>query len=143
MNAENQLTEREQRFIERMAREEDEREERIREADERAAAAASARRSYLEKLLGSKDRYDWNAPRPVEDFDTILAEHAAQLRNAVRFTLDGLLTDNVSTENQAKYASAVDRLIRTNLAIAKVLGPAKHAKSKTVHGGSATGEPQD
>ncbi|MEI9991803.1 MAG: hypothetical protein WDM86_17405 [Rhizomicrobium sp.] len=105
------------------------------------AAYRKRREEFQEKLFGSPEPYDWRAPAPVENFDALLAEHAAQLRNAVRQAMGFVLADNIGAKENALAASALTRLIQANIAIAKVLG--SRATAKTVHGGAEAKEPQD
>lgn len=90
------------------------------------------RRKYLERLMGSAEDFDWEAPAPLADYDAQLGEHAAQLRNAARYLMGKVLDDDNARAVQA--AGALARLIGTNLAIAKVLKAADRANAKTVHG---------
>ncbi|MEJ0028450.1 MAG: hypothetical protein WDN01_20700 [Rhizomicrobium sp.] len=113
------------------------------EAEYRANRAAYRKRraELQEKLFGSPELYDWQVPAPVEDFDALLAEHAAQLRNAVRQAMGFVVSDDLGAKASAVAAAAVARLIQTNIAIAKVLG--SRTRSKTVHSGAQPTEPQD
>ena len=115
-------------------------------ADERNqdAEREAARKTFLDELFGSSDRLDWQAPSAVEDFDAVLRQHAAQLRNAVRHVMGDVLWDAYSMERRAKAIGALTRMIRTNVAIARALDTkAPTAKSKTVHGVGAPKDPQD
>ena len=100
------------------------------------------RLSFKQRLLGSEDAYDWQVPSRIEDFDALLSQHAAQLSNAARVTMEHALSADIKVEAQAMAVGALTRLIQTNIAIAKVLGSGI-AKSKTVHGVATPKEPQD
>ncbi len=114
-----------------------EREQAEYEADR--AAYRKRRAALQEKLFGSAELYDWQAPAPIENFDTLLAEHAAQLRNAVRQAMGFVLSDDGDAKDNALAASALTRLIQANIAIAKVL----RETSKTVRGGAPAADAQD
>jgi len=105
------------------------------------AAFRKMRAERRERLYGSADSIDWQAPAALADFDALLAEHAAQLRNAVRCTMEFVLWDDAGVKDNAMSASALTRLIQANIAIAKVLG--KHETSKTVRGGDKAKGTQD
>jgi hypothetical protein len=121
----------------------DERYERVmREEHEQLARAEAARSRFLETLLGA-DRMAWQAPPAIQDFDSLLCQHAAQLNNAIRYAMGDALRDGSSTENRSKAMLAITRMIQTNIAIAKVLDPEPPANSKTVHGGDGVRRPQD
>lgn len=117
-----------------------EREERERE--ERAAAREAAREQFHIKLYGSAERFDWAAPPSVEDFDAMLGEHAAQLRNAARHVTESALHDR-SPKDMAVVVGTLTRVVQTNVAIAKVLRQKDHETSKTVHGATRQKGPQD
>jgi len=117
-------------------------EEQRREAAEAREAYAKERQEFRTKLFGSSDCHDWQAPSPVENFDELLAEHAAQLRNAARHAMGITLDDGHGPETLAQAASALTRMIQTNIAITKVLG-AQRETSKTVRGGSKAKDAQD
>ena len=108
------------------------------EAAARSEAYYAEREAYRQKLFDAPDALTWQVPPPVENFDALLAEHAAQLRNAVRHAMGFALADNRDCEANALAASALTRMIQTNIAIAKVIGT-----SKTVRGGVGAEEPQD
>jgi hypothetical protein len=55
--------------------------------------------------------------------------------------LQFVLADDLSLATNLSAATTAQRLIQTNIALAKVLGAT--AKSKTVRGGKARKEPQD
>lgn len=119
--------------------------------DQRQAALEAERAAFLKKraelrrkLFGSADDFDWQAPAPTEDMDALLAEHAAQLRNAARQAMTFVLDDDNGVKSNALAASALTRLIQTNIAIAKALG-AKDASetTKTVRGGGKSKGAQD
>src|ERR1700685_1384083 len=95
--------------------------------DRRQAELEARRQEYLKKraelrdrLFESADEFDRQAPAPIADFDALLAEHAAQLRNAVRYTMEFALWDDARVKDNVQSASALTRLIQTNIAIAKV-----------------------
>jgi predicted RNA-binding Zn ribbon-like protein len=119
-----------------------EREQRRQIALEAERAAFLKRREELRaKLFGSPDAYGRQAPAPIEDFDALLAEHAAQLRNVVRHAMAFAVWEDAGGTEIALSASALTRLIQTNIAIAKVLGV--RATSKTVRGGAPEKDTQD
>ncbi len=104
------------------------------------AQQRNKRKAFLDDLLGTCDKLEWQAPKAIEDFDALLGEHAAQLRNAARYVMGRVLLDDANPEQGAAAASALTRLIQTNISIARVLAT---AKSKTVRGGVEAREPQD
>ena len=114
----------------------------MREENEQITLAQEARARFLESLLGA-DRMAWQAPPAIQDFDSLLCQHAAQLNNAIRYAMGDALRDGSSMENRSKAMFAITRMIQTNIAIAKVLDPEPPAKSKTVHGGDGVRRPQD
>jgi hypothetical protein len=114
---------------------------KLREQRRRQREFQAARKQHLESLMGSDNRFDWEAPQPLADYDAQLGEHAAQLRNAARYLMGKVLDDDNARAVQA--ASAVARLIGTNLAIFKALNTANAAKSKTVRGVSPANDHQD
>ena len=103
---------------------------------------AAKRRAFREKLFGSKDEADWLAPPPLADFDALLAEHAAQLRNVALQVMGNALSDDHSLDGHVSAVGALTRVVQTNIAIAKVLG-GRRADSKTVHGVSPDADPQE
>ena len=116
--------------------------------EERQAALEAERQAFLKKraelrakLFGSADSFDCQAPAPIADYDALLAEHAAQLRNVVRHTMSFALWDDAGIKDNAMTASALTRLIQANIAIAKVLGAREI--SKTVRGGAKAKRAQD
>ncbi len=116
-----------------------------REENERAARREIRRKereAFRQKLFDTPDELAWQAPPPLEDFNALLAEHAAQLRNAVRQTMGFALADDNDCKANASAASALTRLIQTNIAIAKVLGVGDET-SKTVRGGPEPKDAQD
>ncbi|MBS0469870.1 MAG: hypothetical protein JSR60_02275 [Proteobacteria bacterium] len=108
-----------------------------RRRQEEADARYERRQAFLTELLGPPGVARF-APPPVRDFDAQLGEHAAQLAKLTRLTLNYALNDDGDLQTQMNAASAVTRLIQTNVAIARVL----LAKSKTVQGVPADKEPQ-
>jgi len=57
-------------------------------AEREAHAAWKARRKlFLDQLLGGADPLTWQMPTEIDDFDALLAQHAAQLRNVVRYMM--------------------------------------------------------
>jgi len=125
----------EESIAERMNRE-------MREEREKIARAEAERERFLESLLGA-DRLAWQAPPEIQDFDSLLCQHAAQLNNAIRYAMGDALRDRASIESRSLAMGAITRMIQTNIAIAKVLDPEPPAKSKTVHGGEGVRRPQD
>ncbi len=105
------------------------------EAEARSEAYHKRREAFRERLFDSPDALVWQAPPPVDDFDALLAEHAAQIRNAVRQTMGIVLNDGNKPQSITQAAAALTRLIQANIAIAKVLG-AKDTREtpKTVRG---------
>lgn len=114
----------------------------LRDLRQQEVAHKAIRQEFLEKLLGGKNQLAWQAPLPLEDFDDLLCQHAAQLSNAVRYTMEHVLSDDAEIPEQAQAVGALTRMIQTNIAIAKALSPLR-AKSKTVRGGSNGKGPQD
>ena len=133
----------------------------FREEDARRAGAKVAREKFLRELFGSDDIRTWLAPPPVTDLDAGLAEHFAQLHNAVRYALADAIDDRETAERRNLAQTAVTRMIQVNLALAKALkappprgfdfrmtvehkgvAPTR-AISKTVHGGDRPKDPQD
>lgn len=116
----------------------------IREHREAQAAYRAQRKLFLEKLLGGSDPLTWQMPTEIDDFDALLAQHAAQLRNAVRYMMGEALSDDASAEQRIGAAGALTRMIQTNIAIARKLLP-KDARemSKTGHGGEQPRGTQD
>jgi hypothetical protein len=117
-------------------------EEYQREEAERAERKAQ-RKAFLEQLLQGPDMYSWIVPEGDAESDDVLAEHLLQLRNAVRFALRFALDDDLSVQSNLASASTVDRLVRTNIAIARALKTPDTAKSKTVRGIQRKRAPQD
>lgn len=121
----------------REAEEEYEREEAAR------AERMAQRKAFLEQLLQGPDMHSWIVPEGDAESDDVLAEHLLQLRNAVRFTLRFALDDDLSVQSNLASASTVDRLVRTNIAIARALKTLDASNSKTVRGVRPKEEPQD
>jgi hypothetical protein len=117
-------------------------EEYQREQEERAARQAQ-REAFLQKLLLGPDMHSWIVPEGDASSGDILSEHLLQLRNAVRYTMQYALNDAHSVRSNLDAANTVDRLIRTNIAIARALKAPDTAKSKTVRGVRQKKEPQD
>lgn len=113
-----------------------------REEKERAEREAQ-QRAFLEQLLQGPDMHSWIVPEGDAESDDVLAEHLLQLRNAVRFTLRFALDDSRGARSNLDAANTVDRLIRTNIAIARAMKTLDTAKSKTVRGVRPKEEPQD
>ncbi|HUO98280.1 MAG TPA: hypothetical protein VMU01_06410 [Rhizomicrobium sp.] len=101
------------------------------------------REQFLATLLDAADDYDRLAPPPVTDMETLLGEHAAQLRNAARYMMGEVISDSRSGQESARAATTVNNMIRTNIAIAKALREAMLEGRKTVRGVAAGTEPQD
>jgi hypothetical protein len=114
-------------------------------AEDRAARAEYSRKRaiYREKLFGSSDPVDCHAPQAIEDFDALLAQHAAQLRHAIAYTMEAALDDDVLVRERPKVIASLARLVQTNVAIAKVLRDKKTKNGKTVHGGGKMRGTQD
>ncbi|HEX4304292.1 MAG TPA: hypothetical protein VHZ78_15980 [Rhizomicrobium sp.] len=126
---------------ERVEREMDE-EEELRAAQR--AAYQAKRKLFLEALLGGSDPLTWQMPPEIDDYDALLAQHAAQLRNAVRYMMGEALDDDRSPERRNMAAGTLTRMIQANIAIAKTALSAKpRGKSKTGHGGESAQEAQD
>lgn len=106
------------------------------------AANRRRRKDFLDKLLGTADPVDRQAPAAIDNFDALLGEHAAQLRSAARYTMGFAVCDDVSIDRHPQMISSLTRLIQANVAIAKVLKKPRE-KSKTVHGGEAEKDAQD
>jgi hypothetical protein len=103
----------------------------------------AARERYLTELFGAEEWQDRVAPQPVEDMDSLLGEHAAQLRNAARYLMNEALSDSRSVVENARAATTVCSLARTNVMIARALREDAEKNRKTVHGVAVTVEPQD
>lgn len=155
------MTEQRQSFDEMYLESKAKVEAEYREEQERAARAQAARDAFLKDLFGSGDRQSWLVPQPVSDFDATLAEHFAQLRNAVRYALEDAIDDHRTPERRNLAQTAMTRMIQVNLALAKALkappprgfdfrmtvehkGTAPtRAISKTVRGGAPDKDAQD
>ena len=98
------------------------------------------RRALRAKLLPGTDMFAWVAPDATPPSDELLAEHCAQLRTMVRYTLQYVLDDSIDSQANMRAADAATRMIRTNIALAKALD-AKNAK--TVRGGARAKRTQD
>jgi len=125
--------------------EEDWRDRFEREEEERAAQREiwrQEREAFRRKLFDAPDELAWQAPAPLQDFNTLLAEHAAQLRNAVRQTMEIALDHRNESKANALAALSLTRLIRTNIAIARTLGVGCET-AKTVRGGALPEDAQD
>jgi len=114
---------------------------RLRKQRRRHEEFLAARKRHLESLMGSDNRFDWEAPKPLADYDAQLGEHAAQLRNITRYLVGQVLDDD--NKQSVQTAGMVARLIGTNLAIAKVLKVGDAATSKTVRGVPPADDHQD
>jgi len=114
--------------------------EEQREFEARHELRSAQRRKLTETLL-SGDLLTWVAPDTHPGSDEVLSEHLAQLRTAVRYALQFVLADDLNLESNLSAASTAQRLIQTNIALAKVLSAPP--KSKTVRGGRVKKEPQD
>ena len=116
-----------------------------RDADFRAMIARREeferqRRALRTKLLPGTDIFTWVAPDDTPPSDELLAEHCAQLRTMVRYTLQYVLDDSLDSLANMRAADAATRMIRTNIALAKALD-AKNVK--TVRGGKRMRRTQD
>ena len=116
-----------------------------RDAEERELNARhelrKAQRKKLVETLLSGDLFSRVAPDAHPGSDEVLAEHLAQLRTVVRYALQFVLADDMSLATNLSAANTAQRLIQTNIALAKVLGAT--AKSKTVRGSRTKREPRD
>jgi hypothetical protein len=106
-------------------------------------ALRRAQRRKLTETLLSDDLLSRIAPQAHPGSDEVLAEHLAQLRTVVRYALQFVLADDLSLETNLSAANTTQRLIQTNIALAKVLSASESTKSKTVRGGRARKEPRD
>jgi len=115
------------------------------EAEYQAARAEYLRKRviYREKLFGSSDPVDCQVPQAIEDFDALLAQHAAQLRHAIAYTMEAALSDDVRVLERPKVIASLARLVQTNVVIARALRDKKSKNGKTVRGGAKAGGPQD
>ena len=111
-----------------------------RNESERQAGHKASRQEFLRRLLGGKDALAWQVPPQIEDFDALLLQHAAQLNNAVRYTMEFALCDGIGVSEHTMVIGSLTRMIQTNIAIAKAM---TGEKSKTVRGGPARKYPQD
>jgi hypothetical protein len=102
-----------------------------------------AREHFLTELFGAEEWQDRMAPQPVEDMASLLGEHAAQLRNVARYFLGYAICDDLSIQGSACAAVIVNKVIRTNIAIAQALREDAEENRKTVDGVAVTVEPQD
>jgi len=116
--------------------------EEQREFEARHKLRRAQRRKLTDTLL-SGDLLTWVAPDTHHGSDEVLSEHLAQLRTAVRYALQFVLADDLSLASNLSAANTTQRLIQTNIALAKVLSVSESAKPKTVRGGRAKKGPQD
>jgi hypothetical protein len=98
---------------------------------------------FLTKLFGAEDSLDRQAPPPLQNMESQLGEHAAQLRNAARFLMGRLVYSGQEFENSARAAMAICNIARTNVMIARALREDAEKNRKTVDGVAVTAEPQD
>jgi hypothetical protein len=84
--------------------------------------------------------FAWMAPNSRAPSDELLAEHSAQLRNLVRYTMQFALADDLSFQTNMSAANTVTRMIRANIELTREL---KAAKSKTVRGRTRSKGTQD
>ncbi len=99
--------------------------------DAEHAARWAKRAAFLNGLLGA-DPFERQAPPPLQDFDTQLSEHAAQLAKAARHVMGDVLDDTACLTSRALAIGALTKMIQANVAIAKLLDP--NVPTKTVHG---------
>jgi len=116
----------------------------IEEARTRASAWRAQQAARKARLLGGDDQVEWQAPAPLADFDSLLGEHAAQLKNAARMVMGQVLDDGTaqSAREQAVAVAGLTRIVQTTLAIARALG-SNGATAKTVHSAAAMSQAQD
>jgi hypothetical protein len=79
------------------------------------------RKEFRQKLFGTDDPVALLAPQALEDYDDLLGEHAAQLRNAVRYAMEDAVSDSIRIEQRLPALAVLARLVQTNLAIAKAM----------------------
>jgi len=112
-----------------------------REFEDRAVLRKRQRKEFLAKLLEGDDMSAWLAPNGHATPDEVLSEHMGQLRNAIRYALQFALADDMSMETNMRAADVATRMIRANVALAKVTRASSN--SKTVRGGRQRKDPQD
>lgn len=118
-------------------------EEEYQREEEARAERRAKRKAFLEQLLEGPDMHSWIVPEGDAKSGDVLKEHLLQLRNAVRFSLRYAFDDDLSVQSNLDAANTVDRLIRTNIAIARALKTSDTTNSKTVRGVSRKKAPQD
>jgi hypothetical protein len=101
---------------------------------------ASQRQEFRAKILPGTDMFAWIAPDSRVPSDEVLAEHGAQLRNLVRYTMQFALADDLSFQTNMSAANTATRMIRASIALTKEF---KATNSKTVRGGSRKKRTQD
>ena len=114
-----------------------------REVRKEIADQEAARDAFLRKLMPGPDLLSWVVPTGDIVPDEILAEHLAQLRNAVRYVLQYAMGDGLMVPTRMSAASTAQRMIQTNIALAKALKAPASANSKTVRGVRRRKDPQD
>ena len=85
------------------------------------AASAKRRTEFRIKMFGADDPVAMYAPQSLDDYETLLGEHAAQLRNAVRSAMTIAISDDVDLTKRIPMLGVLARMIQTNLAIAKAM----------------------
>jgi len=113
-----------------------------REEKERLDARYERRAEFRRKLFGTDDAVAMQTPPPVEDYDAMLGQHAAQLKHAIGYTMGYALSDDVSLKDHAQVVASLTRMIQANIVIARTLGASRET-SKTVHGVARPKDAQD
>ena len=107
------------------------------EAESRARQAArdaqaQKRKEFRAKLFGTDDPVALLAPESLQDYDALLGEHAAQLRNAIRHAMEYAVSDSVSLKQQLPVLAALDRLVRANVMITRTIKRAQTRENSTL-----------
>ena len=79
------------------------------------------RQEFRARLFGTDDPVALLAPQSVDDYDALLGEHAAQLRNAVRRAMEDAVSDDTDIAERIPMLGVLARLVQTNVAIAKAV----------------------
>jgi len=98
---------------------------------------------FLTQLFCAEDSLDRRAPQPIKDMESLLGEHAAQLRNAARYLMGYVTRGGENAQDSIRAATAISAVVRTNVAVANALRDEAEQNRKTVHGVAVTVEPQD
>ena len=114
-----------------------------RQLDEARERRENERKAFLAGAMPGPDLVSWVVPKNGAVPDEVLAEHLAQLRNLVRFTLQYAMGNNASVETNLSAASIAQRMIQTNIALSKAITGTPVPDSKTVRGGKRRKGPQD